>query len=119
VDRPFFTLGAEGHREEETSWDVFYKAMDDHHPGVWLKEIAVKTASHGSFWDSSVIGDISGLRGKNDILDSFFGNMTGQRAMQVMRRYLGDFVAFTLCGKGEGLLKGPSHEFPEVTFVRG
>lgn len=119
VSRPFFTIGAEGHREADKSWDVFYKAMDEKHPGVWVKEIAVKNASHGSFWDTVIMGDMTGLRGKNEALDAFFGKMTGKRAMEVLRAYMGDFIGFTLRGKGEGLLKGPSDKFPDVTFIKG
>lgn len=118
VARPFFTVGAEGHRESDKSWDVFYKAMDEKHPRVWVKEIAVRDAVHGSFWDFSIIGDITGLRDKNKDLEKYFGKATGKRAMEIMRGYLGDFIEFTLRGKGEGLLKGPSKKFPDVTFIR-
>lgn len=118
VSRPFFTVGAEGHREADKSWDVFYKAMDEKHPGVWVKEIAVRDALHGSFWDFSIIGDITGLRDKNKDLEKFFGKATGKRVMEILKAYLGDFIEFTLRGKGEGLLKGPSDKFPDVTFIR-
>ena len=37
--------------------------------------------------------------------------------MEVFRAYMDDFLQFTMGGRDEGLLKGPSELFPEVVFV--
>ena len=48
-----------------------------------------------------------------------FGKLTGARAMELMRRYLDDFIDFTLNGKDEGVLKGPTDpEYPDMVFIR-
>ena len=59
-----------------------------------------------------------GLRESEFLRDNMLGNVTGVRAMKIMREYMSDFIDFGLGGKDEGLLAGPSPEYPDVEFVR-
>jgi hypothetical protein len=59
------------------------------------------------------------LRDESGELAGFFGKVTGERVMEVLRAYLGAFVEFALLGGEEGrLLAGESDEFPDVSFLR-
>lgn len=119
VSRPFLSLGSEGHNStSEASWASFFAAMDADHPDVWNRELSVEGSLHNTYGDYPLIADVTGLRENQDLVDLFFGQMTGVRAMEVLSEYVSDFVEFTLRGDGEGLLAGESPEFPEVVFVR-
>ncbi|KAJ6441105.1 alpha/beta-Hydrolase [Purpureocillium lavendulum] len=118
VSRPFLTVGAAGHNATfAPGWTSFFKTMDEKHPDVFSKLLNVNDTLHNSFWDMSLVADIANLRGNEQLL-AFFGKATGTRVMDVLKGYLLDFVKFTLLGKDEGLLKGPSPRFPDVTFER-
>ncbi|KAI9166283.1 putative 1-alkyl-2-acetylglycerophosphocholine esterase [Paramyrothecium foliicola] len=120
VHRPFLTFGSEGHNssaDSELSWDNFFAAMEANHPDVWSKEISINGSVHNSYWDMPVIGDVTGLSENEELADLFFGSVRGDRIMKIIREYLGDFVDFALGGE-EGLLAGPSSDYPDVQFIR-
>lgn len=120
VSRPFLTFGSVGHNSsapDERSWGKFFDAMDAKHPGVWYRELSLADSVHGSYYDQSLIGDVTGLRENEELLE-FFGKVTGERVMEVLQAYLGVFVEFTLLGGEEGILAGESDEFPDVAFLR-
>ncbi|KAH7312568.1 hypothetical protein B0I35DRAFT_488226 [Stachybotrys elegans] len=119
VERPFLVVGSMDHNSTtDESWSSFFDAMDEKHSEVWLKELSVRGALHGSYCDFSLIGDVTGLRENQDLEQFFFGTITGERVMEVMREYISDYVDFTLGGSDEGFLAGPSSDFPEVEFLR-
>lgn len=118
VSRPFLVWGSDGHNSSsELTWTNFFNAMDEKHAEVWTKELSMTHSGHGSFTDFSLIGDVTGLR-DNEALLEFFGNVTGARAMEVLKEYISDFVEFTLGDEDDCLLAGPSKEHPDVTFLR-
>jgi pimeloyl-ACP methyl ester carboxylesterase len=121
VSRPFLSLGSVGHNSstpEEPSWGNFYAAMETYHSDVWARELSLKESAHNSYQDLGVIGDVAGLREDEALVDRLFGKLLGSRAMELLREYLGDFIELTLLDGDEGLLAGPSNDFPEVVFVR-
>ena len=121
VPRPFLTFGSVGHNSsspEEPSWGQFMDAMDAKYPGVWYRELSLGDSVHGSYYDMSLIGDVTGLREENEDMLSFFGAVTGERTMEVLQAYLGAFIEFTLLGGEEGVLAGESDGFPDVSFLR-
>ncbi|KAI1739149.1 hypothetical protein F4680DRAFT_422978 [Xylaria scruposa] len=122
VSRPFInfsgSLSSFGNATEDMSWSNFYKAQAEKHAGVWTKELHLVNSSHGSFWDLSVIGDFTGLRQNADLVEYVLGELTGKRAVEVVRAYFDDYIKFTLLGGPEGLLAGESEAFPDVQFVR-
>lgn len=118
VGRPFLIWGSEGHNSSnDQSWGQFLHAMESNHSSVWKRELSLEGSLHGSFLDFSLIGDITGLRTNPALVEAVFGKITGDRIMQILREYVSDFFEFALGGRDEGLVGGPSEEFPEVEFL--
>lgn len=118
VPRPFLIFGSVGHNSSsDPSWADFWDAMDEKYPDVWTRELSLEDSIHGSYWDVSTVGDITGLR-ENPDLEVLFGKVTGARVMEVLQAYLDDFIKFTVLGEDEGLLAEESPEFPDVHFLR-
>ncbi|KAI1123412.1 hypothetical protein F5Y10DRAFT_54540 [Nemania abortiva] len=118
VSKPFINFSGQLNSTSDESWKSFYEAQDEKHPGVWTKELHLNKSSHGSFWDLSIIGDFTGLRENEVLVENVLGELSGKRAVQVLRAYADDYIKFTLLGAGEGLLAGESEAFPDVVFVR-
>ncbi|KAI1421319.1 hypothetical protein F5Y12DRAFT_36502 [Xylaria sp. FL1777] len=118
ISKPFINFSGGENSTNDESWASFTKAHDEKHPDVWYKELHLDDSSHGSFWDLSIIGDFTGLRDNEALVENVLGVLRGERAVEVLRAYLGDYVKFTLLGGEEGLLAGESEEFPDVKFVR-
>ncbi|KAJ3574512.1 hypothetical protein NPX13_g4337 [Xylaria arbuscula] len=118
VSKPFINLSGSQSSTSDQSWANFTKAHDEKHADVWYRELHVVDSYHGSFWDLAIIGDFTGLRDNPVLVENVLGVLRGERAVEVLRAYLDDYVKFTLFGAGEGLLAGESDEFPDVQFVR-
>ncbi|KAK5995463.1 putative 1-alkyl-2-acetylglycerophosphocholine esterase [Cladobotryum mycophilum] len=119
VPKPFLIFGSEGHNStSEPTFAEFFDAMKERHPNVWTRELNLKDSVHGSYWDMSIVGDITGLRNNEELVELWFGKATGARVVEVLRAYLGAFVGFALGNAGEGLLSGPNSKYPDVSFVR-
>ena len=119
VDRPFFLFASKNHTFTfDRTWEDFWDATVANHPGTWLKVVRISEAQHNAFSDFTMIGDMLGLRDNEFLRDNMLGNITGARAMKIMREYMSDFIDFGLGCKGEGLLAGPSPEYPDVEFAR-
>ncbi|KAK4671209.1 hypothetical protein QC764_602340 [Podospora pseudoanserina] len=113
--RPFLIFGADGHNTTtDETWGRFWDATAERRPGLWMKELSVVNATHRTFLDFSLVGEVSEeLRRVG-----FGGVVSGVWAMGMMTEYLTDFFRFALMGEGEGLLAGESGRFPEVKFLR-
>ncbi|KAI1345638.1 hypothetical protein F5Y01DRAFT_299993 [Xylaria sp. FL0043] len=118
VSKPFINFSGSENTTNDESWANFTKAHDEKYPGAWYRELHLDESSHGSFWDLSIIGDFTGLRENEALVENVLGILKGKRAVEVLRAYLGNYVQFALLGAGEGLLTGESEEFPDVRFVR-
>lgn len=119
VSRPFLIFGSEGHNStSDTTFAKFLKSMDEKQPDVWKRELSIQDSSHGSCTDMSLIGDVTGLRSNPELVENIFGKPSGARIMEILQRYLGTFVEFTLHHGSQGILAKPSKEFPEVKFIR-
>lgn len=118
VPRPFLQFGQVGHNDIDPSWAEFWKTMDEKFPEVWTRELMLEDSIHGSFYDMSLMGDITGLRDNEELVEGFFGKVTGERVMEVLRAYLGDYIEFVVGDGDEGLLAGESEEWPDVKFLR-
>ena len=51
-------------------------------------------------------------------LSDVLGTVEGKRAIDVLSAYIVAFLDMVLKGKGEGLLAGPSVEYPDIQFIR-
>lgn len=118
VPRPFLQFGSPVHNDVDPSWVQFWKAMDEKYPEVWTRELMLEESVHGSFYDLSALGDVTDLRDNKELVEGFFGNITGKRVMEVMQAYLGDYIEFVMGDGDEGLLAGESEEWPDVKFLR-
>jgi hypothetical protein len=115
ANQSFLLVSAE--ESSEPSWDSLFNATSSH-PGVWMKQLKINDTIHGSFWDFALIGDVSGLRSDENLVETLFGRITGARIFEILREYLDDYFQMMLKGAGEGLLAGPSADYPEVKFAR-
>lgn len=120
VPAPFLVFGSDGHNSTtEPTWGPFFDAMEDKRRGVWNRELTMEESGHGTFTDSSTIGDVSGLRSNPELVENTFGKVSGRHAMAVLGDYMDDFIRFTLKGAGPGLLAGESERYPDVHSLRG
>lgn len=122
IPQSFLLWGSEGHNSSvEESWARFLETVRRWDPEQWVRELSLKGSTHGTFWDAGVIADVAGWRddeGLVDLVDLFCGlTPLGSRTMEILGPYLDAFLGMTLKGESEGLLAGPSEEFPEVEFL--
>ena len=118
INQSFLIFGATGHNSSsEESWERLWQTTQLH-PGEWMKELSVMGSLHGTFWDLALIGDVSGLRSNRTLVENLLGDVTGARIMEILRDYLDDYFKMTLRGASQGLLGGPSRDYPEVEFLR-
>ncbi|KAI1114918.1 hypothetical protein F5Y14DRAFT_440881 [Nemania sp. NC0429] len=117
VSKPFINFSGQLNSTNDESWKGFYQAQHQKHPHIWTRELHLDKSSHGSFWDLSIIGDFTGLRENEDLVEYVLGELSGKRAVEVLRAYLDDFIKFALLGGKEGLLAGESTAYPDVTFI--
>ncbi|KAK0736702.1 hypothetical protein B0T21DRAFT_183230 [Apiosordaria backusii] len=116
---PFLLFGSAGHNTStEETWGRFWNATAARQPVPWMKELSVVNATHGTYTDFPLVGEITGLDENKELKELLFGPVSGVWAMEMMREYLSDFFRFALKGGGEGLLAGPSDKYPEVNFLR-
>ncbi|KAI9151291.1 putative 1-alkyl-2-acetylglycerophosphocholine esterase [Paramyrothecium foliicola] len=122
VDKPFILFGSSTHNstslELDDSWAKFWNTLETKQPDAWIKELSLAKSAHASFNDASSIGDVTGLRSNALLRQLAFGDIAGDRVMKILREYLSDFIEYALGQAGEGLLAGPSPQYPEVTFFR-
>lgn len=114
----FINWGAEGHnRTSQPDWGTFYG--ENKKRGIWQRELGLRNAAHGTFWDLPSLVDFKGVRGNTSAVGlGFLGALDGKRVLEILSRYLDDYFGFVLRGnEGEGLLTEPNGEFPEVLFL--
>lgn len=119
VNRPILLLASKAHTFEiDNTWEHFWNATVTNYPGNWIKYLMVTEAAHSTYSDFTAVGDLTNFREDDFLRDNVFGNITGTRFLKILREYSSDFFDFSLRRKGEGLLAGPSPEYPEVAFVK-
>lgn len=86
---------------------------------MFERELELRNASHNTFTDLPLIADVSGIRTTlPEASQAALGFLPGKRVLQILSSYLHDFFGFVLRGNdGEGLLCGPSKNYPEVVFL--
>lgn len=125
VLQAFVLWGAVGHNSSDTgpydpTWGQFWKNMHTPpHDSVWTKEVSLTPAVHNSFTDYSLLVDEAGVRDRlsEHAQERMAGPLEGRRTMEILAAYVGDFFGFVLKGEDEGLYKGPSGQFPEVSIL--
>ncbi|KAK2765797.1 hypothetical protein FQN53_006831 [Emmonsiellopsis sp. PD_33] len=124
VPQAFVLWGAVGHNttniEYDPTWEQFWKSMHTPpHDEVWTRELSTNPSVHNSFTDYALLADAAGVRDQlgDWAKERMAGPLVGTRSMEIFHGYIRDFFAFVLKGEDEGLLKGPSEEFPEMEFI--
>ncbi|EGD85101.1 hypothetical protein H112_08827 [Trichophyton rubrum D6] len=118
--QPYLQWGAYTHnRRNDTSWETLWKAMERLHPHAWKKELGIPEGRHNTFSDFPAIIDAGGVRDVIDkaSIDVLVGDIPAVRSLEFIKAYVHDFFRFSLFGKDEGLLRGPSQKYPEVVFL--
>ncbi|MGI5224250.1 alpha/beta hydrolase family protein [Actinoallomurus sp. CA-142502] len=106
LSRPFLLMGtAAGHTpsSKDATWNDAWR-----HLTGWRRWITVAGTQHSSFTDLHPLADDLGL--------AFGADISGTRAVQITRAYVGAFFDRHLRNRPEPLLDGPSPACPEVTF---
>ncbi|GAA4497759.1 alpha/beta hydrolase [Actinoallomurus oryzae] len=106
LSRPFLLMGT-AVMHTPTSKDTTWSDAWQHLTG-WKRWITVAGTQHSSFTDLHPLADQLGL--------AFGADISGTRAVQITRAYVGAFFDRSLRHRPEPLLDGPSSAYPEVTF---
>lgn len=116
-EQSFLLWGADGHNSTtDEGWGKFWSTIDEQ--GIWKQELNFEGGMHGSFWDLGLVADVAEIRDElSEKAMGLIGDLPGQREITVVADYLNDFFRFVLEDADEGLLAGPSPEYPEVTFL--
>lgn len=102
VDRPFLMLDSPTYLGDafSSNW---------RHLTGWRRWAIVGGSEHMSFTDYPLLLEQLGYA-------YFGGSVTGVRSAEIIRSYVAAFLDLHLLGFPQGLLDGPSAQFPEVTF---
>ncbi|WP_406274840.1 alpha/beta hydrolase [Streptomyces sp. NBC_00191] len=86
----------------------------------WKRWLSVPTAGHMSFSDAHWLYERFDLTEVIPpvLAPAMFGTISGERATEITRTYVGAFLDLQLRGVPSTLLDKPSARFPEVGFVR-
>ncbi|RDL34763.1 uncharacterized protein BP5553_07891 [Venustampulla echinocandica] len=118
INQSFILWGADGHNSSsEPEWGSFYQNLK--REGMFEREFGLLNASHITFSDLPLVVDVTGIRTTLSAeSQAVVGFLPGKRVLQILSKYLSDYFRFVLRGnEGEGLLYGPSKEYPEVVFL--
>ncbi|MFF2080011.1 alpha/beta hydrolase family protein [Kitasatospora sp. NPDC058162] len=91
--------------DEDTSWIKSWPRLDG-----WKQWLTVDGSDHGSFTDFPLFFEALGMPQGPDT------TLSGQRAVQLTRQYVGAFFDLQLKGIDQPLLDGPTAANPEVRF---
>ncbi|MFF5208682.1 alpha/beta hydrolase family protein [Streptosporangium sp. NPDC000396] len=104
LSRPFLLIGA-GKGPTDPTWKRDWSRMTG-----WKRWLTVDGADHGSFTDFPLLTEqLSAGAG---------GSLSGRRAVEITRKYVGAFFDLHLRKKSQPLLERPSKRYPEVGFQR-
>ncbi|MGW5685354.1 alpha/beta hydrolase family protein [Nonomuraea sp. NPDC003754] len=108
LDRPFLMMGAGKVHEpggQDFTWGRDWKRMTG-----WKRWLTVDGGDHGSFTDYPLLLEQGGI--------DLGTPLSGARAAEITRRYVGAFFDLHLGGRHQPLLDRPSRRYPEVRFWR-
>jgi Platelet-activating factor acetylhydrolase, isoform II len=114
VEDPFLLFAREGHNQSnDASWASFWGNSRG-----WREQLTLLNSTHGTFEDLLLLAEELGIEQElpPGTLVPLLGSLEGRRALKIIWEYVTAFFGFVLTGEGEGLLSGPSGEFPEVVF---
>jgi predicted dienelactone hydrolase len=107
LSRPFLLMGTAQAHVPDSNVDPSWKKEWPHLTG-WKRWVTVAGTQHSSFTDLHPIADQLGL--------DFGTDISGVRAVQITRAYVGAFFDLHLRHRFAPLLDGPSRGYPEVSF---
>jgi hypothetical protein len=111
VKKPLLLLGQgphDGAPVELDNWITFIRWQTG-----WWREILVRDSLHLDFSDTAFWKTMPPWK------SSSFGTVDGMRMIGVTRAVVKAFFDFTLLGEEEGILDGPSSEWPELNYYAG
>ncbi len=114
LGRPFLLMGSDYHTPEgDPTWGTFIPQLRD-----WRQWLRVDQAGHYSFTDYGGTARDWGLKEQLPPEQWYnnFGEIDGQRAIEIHSSYTLAFFDRFLRGQDPELLKGPSSDWPEVSF---
>lgn len=119
--KPFMLMGQAGHTrnntdddpESPTTWQQAWANLTG-----WKRDIVISGTGHYDFSDYPTVFEALEIFPSNATVmtNLGLGTMKGKRALEIVTKYVGAFLAFVVHGKKSKLLDGPVKEFPEVMF---
>ncbi|GAB2803035.1 alpha/beta hydrolase [Actinoallomurus bryophytorum] len=107
LSRPFLLMGTVAAHAPDSTVDPSWNKEWPHLTG-WRRWVTVAGTQHSSFTDLHPLADQLGL--------DFGTDISGVRAVQITRAYVGAFFDLHLRHRPASLLDGPSGGYPEVGF---
>lgn len=107
---PFVFMGTPMHNlGTDKTWENLWGRL-----WGWRTAMVLAESTHGTYTDLGYLAEANGMpRGE---LEFMFGKIKPIRAVEVVRAYIRGFFDFALKGAEEGLLGGPTPEYPEISF---
>jgi hypothetical protein len=111
--KPFLIFANQAHNQtDDASWAVFWHELKG-----WKLQLQVNGTKHLSYSDFPILAKLFGI---DPVLvapvGDLIGTVDGLRVLQILRTYVGAFLAFVLKGQNAKVLQGPSKDFPDVFF---
>ena len=111
---PFVLFGTGVHNQtNDSTWPTFWP-----HVKGWKRGLVYQNAEHITFSDGPMLIKMLGIDPEDLIPGTSLqvGTVDGLRNMELLSAYVVAFLDFVLKGAGEGILAGPTSEYPEVTY---
>ncbi|RVX72363.1 hypothetical protein B0A52_04568 [Exophiala mesophila] len=109
--RPFMLITAADHPDSDTSW---WENWPYQLGRKW--HLDIEGAAHNTFTDFSILYKLLGTNMTDPAVEAVMGTIDPIRVFTILRDYIGAFFFDILAGKDDDLLKGPSPDYPDVTF---
>ncbi len=108
--RPYLLMGKDGVTDTGPGWDAF-KANT---PG-WTRQLTLRGSEHASFTDAEAL--LPQLNLPPDVVTGNIGTIDPAVALRTQSAYLSAFFDRWLRGRDNGLLDGPSPDYPAMEFA--
>lgn len=112
LGRPFVFMGVPSHNlTSDSTWRSLWEKLRG-----WKRSLVLAGAEHSTYSDLPVAVELLGLGQALPLEELELGTIDGLRANKIQRAYIDAFFDFVLKDKSDLLFKGPSQEYPEISF---
>ena len=109
LKNPFMLFGHKGNGTTDT-WPAIWPHLG------WKTEIEIVNSTHTTFTDIPLLADLVFGSPLPDFVQGIVGDITGERARDVITAYVVAMMEMVLKCEPQALLQRPSPAFPEIEF---